>query len=884
MTGHGSTHDDLWCEVDGRRRIIRREGFNGIDFVEVSDDQRRLDLHLIDRAPPEIGSGNVRLTGGRRVRDLRIVDVRAERHDDPNVDDRIVVTVDRPGDFSTYRLCLVESDERGRPTEQPLGGFDPRYASVDVHFKAGCPTDLDCRPTEDCPPESRTNPAIDYLARDWDGLRRVLFDRLALLVPDWTERHVPDAGVTLVEVLAYVGDRLSYYQDAVATEAYLETARKRVSVRRHARLVDYHLHEGCNARAWVCLAVSDILEFDLGSVAVAALDQTRSTSPLAWDDLMTIAPSSRQVYEPVGAGSFVARPEHNLIRFYTWGDHDCCLLAGGTRATLVDEWLPGEDESDPKHEHDGDPGQHDPRQHRPGRHDRDDTCDDDDDGIDGDGRQRRLRLRPGDVLVFEEVIGPDTGLAADADPSRRHAVCLTEVEATVDPVTRTPIVEIAWADADALPFPLCLSTHGPPPDCEPLVDVSVACGNVVLVDHGATVEQDLGEVPIESSDETCGDDCHGPTVTLTPGRFRPALDGTPLSHCADAVPCPASGALLQDPHAARAHLVAHEFPAGSGNAPAPGDGIAWYTVPDLLRSDGDDRHLVVEVDERGRAELRFGDGRTGRRPTAGSRFTATYRLGNGVAGNVGAEAINRFVTKETVIDGVSVSVRNPLPAMGGIEPEPVRHARLRAPHAFRTELARAVTPDDYAAIVERDFSEVQAASAAFRFSGSHVDVLVAVDQRGGSEVAPALLERIAGHLETYRRIGHDVVVRPAEQVPLRLAVTVCVEATYLRAPVEAAVRDALSARRNPDGSLGFFHPDRRTFGASVALSDIVAAVQRIEGVEGVTVREFHRLGGPPMGELEAGVLWLSPLEIARLDNDRSLPEFGALEIEMRGGR
>src|SRR6185295_7196447 len=59
----------------------------------------------------------------------------------------------------------------------------------------------------------------------------------------------------------YVGDYLSYYQDAVATEAYLETARQRISVRRHAQLVDYHLHEGCNARAWLAVTASqDLLD------------------------------------------------------------------------------------------------------------------------------------------------------------------------------------------------------------------------------------------------------------------------------------------------------------------------------------------------------------------------------------------------------------------------------------------------------------------------------------------------------------------------------------------------------------------------------------------------------------------------------------------------
>ena len=83
-----------------------------------------------------------------------------------------------------------------------------------------------------------------------------MLDRMSALMPQWRERNPADLGVALVEVLAYVGDYLSYQQDAVATEAYLGTARRRVSVRRHARLVDYSMHDGCNARAWVQVQVN----------------------------------------------------------------------------------------------------------------------------------------------------------------------------------------------------------------------------------------------------------------------------------------------------------------------------------------------------------------------------------------------------------------------------------------------------------------------------------------------------------------------------------------------------------------------------------------------------------------------------------------------------
>src|SRR5213080_823256 len=99
-------------------------------------------------------------------------------------------------------------------------------------------------------------PEIDYLAKDYASFRQLMLDHLALRVPGWTERSEADLGVVLVEILAYVGDYLSYYQDAVATEAYLGTARRRPSFKRHVRLLDYVLHEGCNARVWMHIQVS----------------------------------------------------------------------------------------------------------------------------------------------------------------------------------------------------------------------------------------------------------------------------------------------------------------------------------------------------------------------------------------------------------------------------------------------------------------------------------------------------------------------------------------------------------------------------------------------------------------------------------------------------
>jgi len=99
-------------------------------------------------------------------------------------------------------------------------------------------------------------PVIDYLSKDYASFRRMMLDHLAQRVPTWQEPSEADLGNVLVEILAYAADYLSYYQDAVATEAYLETARLRTSIKRHVRPLDYTLQEGCNARAWVQIQVN----------------------------------------------------------------------------------------------------------------------------------------------------------------------------------------------------------------------------------------------------------------------------------------------------------------------------------------------------------------------------------------------------------------------------------------------------------------------------------------------------------------------------------------------------------------------------------------------------------------------------------------------------
>jgi predicted phage baseplate assembly protein len=340
----------------------------------------------------------------------------------------------------------------------------------------------------------------------------------------------------------------------------------------------------------------------------------------------------------------------------------------------------------------------------------------------------------------------------------------------------------------------------------------------------------------------------------------------------------------------------------------------WSPRRDLLSSGPRDRHFVGELQDDGRLALRFGDGQYGARPTPGDRLALHYRVGGGRAGNVGAEAINHLVLlrDEDALDAGGplpvAGVRNPLPATGGTEPEPVEQVRQLAPLDLKRTRLRAVTAEDYAALASA-LPGVQRAAAELRWTGSGLEAHIAVDAWGshahkavgggtshahkavgesGGDPSPALLDSVAHALEAYRRIGHDLVVGPARLVPLDIALTVCAAPGHQHGQILADLYRVLGSRRlrgaGPGGALGFFHPDALTFGEPVRLSRLVAVAAAVPGVLSVEVTRLQRLFHEDRGERQDGVLRLGPLEIATCDNDPERPENGRLEITLGGVR
>src|SRR5215207_1948394 len=365
---------------------------------------------------------------------------------------------------------------------------------------------------------------------------------MAAIHPAWTERNAADMQVALVELLAYVGDYLSYQQDAVATEAYLGTARRRASVRRHARLVDYLMHDGSNARVWAQVQVNaDNVVLPRGTQLLTRVGDQPARLPENSPELTRALSAGPEVFETMHEARLFEA--HNELEFYTWGNRECCLPKGATAATL---------------------------------------------------RGSVASLREGDYLILEEVRGSRTGEPEDADPAHRHVVRLTEVltrgnddQPLTDSLYSQKITEIAWALDDALPFPLRISAQGRDAYLE---DISVARGNVVLADHGRTIpEEELDAVPETAlMARVRRDGREGDEPAPVFARFRPRLGEAPLTQAApyvDRLPLAPSGRQERLASAAAATRWTTRDPLPAISLLDRESNTRWQPRRDLLGSD-----------------------------------------------------------------------------------------------------------------------------------------------------------------------------------------------------------------------------------------------------------------------------------------------------------
>ena len=519
-------------------------------------------------------------------------------------------------------------------------------------------------------------------------------------------------------------------------------------------------------------------------------------------------------------------PANNELFLHVWGNEECCLNTGTTRVFLYSV---------------------------------------------SNGVAVLPALSKGDYLLFEEVLGPLTGIAADADSSHRQIVRIdVDPLATTDPLlsnilvngeprTRQaadqslPLLRVGWSAADKLTYPFCISKRLA--NGIRFHNISVARGNLVLADHGLTTTE---SIPLDA-----------PVPEGT--RFRPRLSHGPLTMQIQPalVEYDSTSGRLDTPRTDLTGNARQAEPAISLFARFPTGTELWTPATDLLESSPFDSSFVAEVDDDERAVLRFGDDEYGRSIAGATAVEAVYRIGNGLAGNVGAESL-AHVAPDSLLPGITL-VRNPLPAGNGAAPETIAEFQQWAPEAFRAVQYRAVTETDYTGAVKL-LPQVRSAVAGFRWTGSWYTVFIGIlptdpndlvmDSIGRVNLSPSLEQSVRSFLDGYRLTGYDMEIRPPQFLPLEIELLVCAAPGYFRSDVEQAVKAALSNQQLPDGTKGTFYPGNFVFGRPVYLSRIYAAVERVQGVDSLVVNKFRPFGQPDNAELTNGVIQVGPWQIA----------------------
>lgn len=267
--------------------------------------------------------------------------------------------------------------------------------------------------------------------------------------------------------------------------------------------------------------------------------------------------------------------------------------------------------------------------------------------------------------------------------------------------------------------------------------------------------------------------------------------------------------------------------------------MRYQSVDSLLDAGPTERVHETQTDERGAATEVFGNGQYGARlPTGTENVRARYRVGIGMPGNLQANQLTLLATKPL---GVS-SVTNPLRATGGADRDTAEHIRRNAPVAIGA-LSRLVSLSDYASFA-RAFAGIGAADAV-RIAGGGRD-LVHVTVQGVAD-APldedgALIQNLLLAFQRYGDPALPVVIAIREMAVLVLQANLGITDDAEWEVVEAAARKAVLAR---------FGPDQRGLGRSAYLSEVIAMLQALPGVDWVDVDVFGSIPEDALSGKEA---------------------------------
>ena len=267
------------------------------------------------------------------------------------------------------------------------------------------------------------------------------------------------------------------------------------------------------------------------------------------------------------------------------------------------------------------------------------------------------------------------------------------------------------------------------------------------------------------------------------------------------------------------------------------NGAAWTLVPTLYDQSPQAQVFTTTNLTGGKAMVVFGDGVEGSTlPTGQNNIIANFRVGIGAAGNVGAGSITTLVDRPVGVSGVT----NPLPAMGGQDPQTVSQIQACAPMSVQT-LGRAVSTTDYQNFAAT-FAGIAKATALWIPSGFYRGVFLTVAAAGGSALPPGnlTLGNLTASLRAFGNPAIAVSVVSFWETLFGLEADLAVDPAYSVDLVQAAVTALLNTT--------YSFPNRG-FGQGVSGDELAALIQGVAGVVAVNVKAVRVIATSAAGNL-----------------------------------
>ena len=648
--------------------------------------------------------------------------------------------------------------------------------------------------TKDTKNKINDPPVINYLNTEFNGFRQTMVDRFATAAPLWEITESADTLIAVLETLAYSADYYEYFQDAVGTEAYLGTARKRISVTRFARMLDYYVSQGCNSSSWIAISV--------------APDNTNIISIPQGTGFFTEFPglppdrliySSQEIEELTGndlgvfesCSSLICSVSLNIIQYYTDGHVDYTLAKGSTDAYIQ---------------------------------------------VSNETSTSVGLLRAGRTLLMEQVIDPISGDKETVDTYYRHCISITSITREINISTQEySIYRITWDRSEALPFDLTINKVI---NDQIYSNMVIIRGNVIEANYGLT----YSDPNHYYSQDTDGDQIKLKQKDITFSALR-----SPDLHSNTSV----------------AQIQLHNQTE------------IWHATHDLFSAGPMDRVFEVEIDNEGYAYIRFGDGLNGKKPNTGIKFTACYRIGNGVKSNVGRNTLS-YIISNTLSEGSIQNITNPLPAVGGTEPEAMEHAKVLAQNYNKTQ-ARCVTEEDYRCFALQ-YQDVLQVHIRKQWSGSWFTILCYLQLNNNQRFDQHYQDNFLQHMDQFTLVGVDLSVQAPRWVALDIRLSVALTPGFTWTTVMRNLQEKFCGSSTTN-TKGYFTAGNFSFGETVYLSNILQQGLSVTGVSTIEALQFNRFGSTTQMEKVPSAIYLHPDEIAVIANNPHQASQGIILFE-----